>query len=176
MESHALLPLPSVTLPFIVQLVKTSGFQRNSKWERRIQIPNQISLISTACVPLRPTIDDEPEARKLTVFDQQAMRRTAWDCIWIHDRDLDLEDIESQATKLVEQESKVKIMEYNGAFGGPDDIKADRLSSSIIGGKRRGKTAAGDETSDWGTDGLGVKVWLRRTIIYQLINLEERID
>jgi hypothetical protein len=99
------------------------------------------------------------------------MRRTAWDYIWIHERDLDLENIEAQARNLAEMEMSVSV-EHDGEFQGPSELKTGGTST---GQRRRGKVVA-DESSDWGTDGVGVKVWLRRTIIYQLINLEERME
>lgn len=150
--------------------INRSGFQRNAKWERRFQIPNQISIISTACVPLRPNEGDEAEARKLTVFDQQAMRRTAWDYIWIDDRDLDLANLDSLVAAMeLENKNKGKQPErYGHDWNGPSEMK---MGSVDVNGGPGGV----DETSHWGTDGVGVKVWLRRTIIYQLINLMERI-
>jgi hypothetical protein len=130
-------------------------------------------LISAACVPLRPNEGDEAEARKLTVFDQQAMRRTAWDHIWIDERDLELDTIEAQAAKLEEERGKGKQPEgyvNGGVWTGPSELKGgDTITTATTNSKGI------DETSYWGTDGVGVKVWLRRTIIYQLINLMERI-
>src|SRR5436190_192122 len=63
--------------------VESSGFHRNSKWERRIQNPNQAVLISASCVPLRPDETPDEEIAKILVFDQKSMRRTAWNHIWI---------------------------------------------------------------------------------------------
>ena len=152
------------------------GFQRDTKWERRIQIPGQVSIISTACVPLRPNEGDEAEARKLTVFDQQAMRRTAWDYIWIDDRDLNLADIETQAARseneqLSKPDKGKQPEQYGGWTAGGSETKLEEKMAELTtnGG------GAIDETSHWGTDGAGVKVWLRRTIIYQLTNLMERM-
>ena len=131
-------------------------------------------MISAACVPLRPNEGDEAEARKLTVFDQQAMRRTAWDYIWIHDRDLEMDKLEEQAAKLEEEaqnRAKGKQPERyaNNGWIGPSEMKMGDVSTTTTNSKGI------DESSYWGTDGIGVKVWLRRTIIYQLINLMERI-
>jgi len=129
-------------------------------------------LISAACVPLRPNEGDEAEARKLTVFDQQAMRRTAWDNIWIDERDLELDKIEEQAAKLDEERNKGKQPEYANGWNGPSEMKGgDTANTTVTTTNSKGI----DESSYWGTDGVGLKVWLRRTIIYQLINLMERI-
>jgi len=154
------------------------GFQRDTKWERRIQIPGQVSVISAACVPLRPNEGDEAEARKLTVFDQQAMRRTAWDYIWIDDRELSLADIETQAARSDEQYKPDKGKQpeqYGGSWaaGAASEIKLEEKMAELTVNTTNGGPI--DETSHWGTDGAGVKVWLRRTIIYQLTNLMERI-
>jgi len=175
MESHSIPPVFSV-FPFLYSaLTLDRGFARDTKWERRIQIPGQVSVISTACVPLRPNEGDEAEARKLTVFDQQAMRRTAWDYIWIDDRELNVADIETQAARSDEQYKPDKGKQpeqYGGnwAAGGASEAKLEEKMAELT-------TNGGeiDETSHWGTDGVGVKVWLRRTIIYQLTNLMERI-
>jgi hypothetical protein len=147
-------------------MLTSSGFQRDAKWERRFQIPNQISLISTACVPLRPNEGDEAEARKLTVFDQQAMRRTAWDYIWV---DVNLADIQAQLAILEALEEKGKQPEH------PDSFHWNPTSPAKMVDGKTSSAAGVDETSHWGIEGVGVKVWLRRTIIYQLINLVERI-
>jgi hypothetical protein len=165
--NHSLYFLSLAYIHFKQSINISRGFQRDAKWERRFQIPNQISLISTACVPLRPNEGDEAEARKLTVFDQQAMRRTAWDYIWI---DLNLADIEQQVARL-EEESKLDKGKQPERYEwtGPSEVKMTDVKISPM------DTNGVNETSYWGTDGVGVKVWLRRTIIYQLINLMERI-
>jgi len=85
------------------------------------------------------------------------MRRTAWDYIWIAENDLDFDNIEAQAAKLEEEQSLPQPVSTE------DKGKQPEADSDI------------DESSHWGTDGVGVKVWLRRTVIYQLINLMERI-
>jgi len=100
------------------------------------------------------------------------MRRTAWDYIWIDERDLELTTLEEQAAKLEEERGKGKQRDRypNGGWVGPSEMKGGD-TSTITTADSKGV----DETSHWGTDGVGVKVWLRRTIIYQLINLMERI-
>jgi hypothetical protein len=158
MESHLVFIIPRV---YPLTIPNVSGFTRGVKYERRFQIPNQIILISTACVPLKPNEDDQAEARKLTAFAQQAMRRTAWDYIWI---DLDLDDIEAQVAQrqLDNKGKQPEQITEEAEWGGPSDMKGQVDVNGI------------DESSHWGTDGVGVKVWLRRTIIYQLSNLMER--
>jgi hypothetical protein len=158
MESHLVFIISRVYPPAIPNV---SGFTRGVKYERRFQIPNQIILISTACVPLKPNEDDQAEARKLTAFAQQAMRRTAWDYIWI---DLDLDDIEAQVAQrqLDNKGKQPEQVTEEAEWGGPSDMRGQVDVNGI------------DESSHWGTDGVGVKVWLRRTIIYQLSNLMER--
>lgn len=98
------------------------------------------------------------------------MRRTAWDYIWIDDRDLDLANLDSLVAAMeLENKDKGKQPErYGHDWNGPSEMKMGSVSVN-------GGLGGVDETSHWGTDGVGVKVWLRRTIIYQLINLMERI-
>jgi hypothetical protein len=92
------------------------------------------------------------------------MRRTAWDCIWV---DLDLVALEQEAAAIdVELNNKGKqVGQFGHDWNGPSEMKIGEISTN--GGI--------DETSHWGVEGVGVKVWVRRTIIYQLINLMERI-
>lgn len=91
------------------------------------------------------------------------MRRTAWDYIWISDRDINVDEIEAESARL--EKGKQPEGSADGVGGDSSEVKASE-----------GPTEDGiDESSHWGTDGLGLKVWLRRTIIYQLINLMERI-
>ena len=143
-----------------------SGFTRNAKWERRFQIPNQIILISTACVPLKPNEDDAAEARKLTAFAQQAMRRTAWDSAWV---DIDIDALEAEIASKPTQSmlDKGKLPERAQNWGGPSDLKG---KVDVVDDEMDDV----EESNPWGVEGVGVKVWLRRTIIYQLSNLMER--
>ena len=92
------------------------------------------------------------------------MRRTAWDYVWV---DLDLVALEQEvAAREAEPSNKGKHVDRFGHdWSGPSEMKVGEFSTNgVI-----------DETSHWGVEGVGVKVWVRRTIIYQLINLMERI-
>src|SRR5208282_6832765 len=82
MESYNTILITSVH-PLLFSVVDSSGFHRDSKWERRIHNPNQAVLISASCVPLRPDEAPDEEIAKILVFDQKSMRRTAWNHVWI---------------------------------------------------------------------------------------------
>ena len=186
MESYNAVLITSVHPLFSV--VHRSGFHRDSKWERRIHNPNQAALISASCVPLRPDEAPDDEIAKILVFDQKSMRRTAWNHIWIPHSQVGLvepdaeepvyppneEEQDDEAMENAENEGhgpsssadKGKQPEQNGV---DENIGEVNMSNEII-----MTTGNVDEDADWGLQGRGLKVWLRRTFIFQLMSMVDR--
>lgn len=191
-ESYNAFLITSVEAPS-VSVINSSGFHRDSKWERRIHNPNQAVLISASCVPLRPDEAPDEEIAKILVFDQKSMRRTAWNHVWIphsqvgltepdaeepvypqkeqeqeqsqaHVKEMD--DLENEGHGLSSSADKGKHPEQNGA---DENMAGVNMSNDVI-----MTTGNVDEDADWGFQGRGLKVWLRRTFIFQLMSLVDR--
>ena len=165
-----------------------SGFHRDSKWERRIQNPNQAVLISAACVPLRTDDSPDEEIAKILVFDQKPMRRTAWSHIWIPYAQIGLPGPDPEEPEYPpdpteesphanpeeqmhdQEDGKGKEVEHhNGIDNTVNDAKWEEfMQTNAITPERI------TEDADWGLQGMGLKVWLRRTFIFQLMSLADR--
>ena len=190
MESYNTVLITSVH-PLLFSVVDSSGFHRDSKWERRIHNPNQAVLISASCVPLRPDEAPDEEIAKILVFDQKSMRRTAWNHVWIphsqvglaepdpeepeypqkeqeqdHAHDEEMENSENEGHGPSSTADKGKQPERNGV---DENMGGVNMSNEIT-----ITTGNVDEDADWGLQGRGLKVWLRRTFIFQLMSMMDR--
>ena len=181
MESYNTFLITSVH-PLLFSVVDRSGFHRDSKWERRIHNPNQAVLVSASCVPLRPDEAPDDEIAKILVFDQKSMRRTAWNHIWIphsqvdlaepdaeepvYPQDEEIDNSENEAHGSSSSADKGKQPERNGVH---DHMGEVNMNNEII--MTTGNVA---EDADWGLQGRGLKVWLRRTFIFQLMSMVDR--
>ena len=136
-------------------------------------------------MPLRTDDAPEEEISKILVFDQKSMRRTAWSHIWIPYHQIGLagpdpeepeyppdstEESPPIAAATTEEGEEMaeegKGAEHNGIA---NDVKLDELTqNNAITSERVA------EDADWGLHGRGLKVWLRRTFIFQLMSLADR--
>jgi hypothetical protein len=191
MESYNTLLITSVH-PHLFS-VDSSGFHRDSKWERRIHNPNQAVLISASCVPLRPDEAPDDEIAKILVFDQKSMRRTAWNHVWIPHAQVGLAEPDAEEPVYPESEQPQEQPQENSHNEEMEDSENEGHAPSSDKGKQPEQNGvdenmgganmsneiimtAGnvDEDADWGLQGRGLKVWLRRTFIFQLMSMVDR--
>jgi hypothetical protein len=184
---HTMYFLLLAFFPVSKSILICSGFHRDSKWERRIQNPNQSVLISAACVPLRSDDAPEEEIAKILVFDQKSMRRTAWSHIWIPYHQIGLQGPDPEEPEYPpdpeeppkpedeemengeDNKAKEAKEEHNGIDNAVNDPRWEEfLRSNAI------STERVEEDADWGLHRRGLKVWLRRTFIFQLMSLSDR--
>jgi hypothetical protein len=163
MEPHPLFPLVIVPQPpLLLDLGSNgSGFSHNSKWEKRIQSANQTVIISASCVPLRPDDAPEEEFAKILVFDQKPMRRTAWNHIWIPYDQIGLESLKSASPPAPPPAPQPTS----------PPAEADKIPEGVA--PTTGSEPVGPDTT-WGIPDQGLKVWLRRTFIFQLMSVPDR--
>ena len=192
MESYNTLLITSVH-PLLFSVVDCSGFHRDSKWERRIHNPNQAVLISASCVPLRPDEAPDDEIAKILVFDQKSMRRTAWNHVWIPHSQVGLAEPDAEEPVYQENEQPQEQPQENSHNEEMEDSENEGHGPSTDKGKQPERNGvdenmggvnmsneitmtAGnvDEDADWGLQGRGLKVWLRRTFIFQLMSMVDR--
>ena len=83
------------------------------------------------------------------------MRRTAWDCFWLDRNEINLEGIDFHALDAETQDSKMRGVETSKG----DTPEAEKRKDRAKAGKKR-----------W-TSGTKLKVWVRRTLVYQLVNV-----
>jgi len=159
------------------------GFSKNSKWERRILSARQTILLSVAIERLRPEDVPEGEIAKILVFVQRAMRQTAWNHLWIPYADIGLpgpdpeepeypepefDDDDEPSTSRLDKGKEIESStdNYNNNSHHEDEEMLEISHTHIA--KREYPVPL---DSDWGPDRRGLKVWLRRTFIFQLLNL-----
>jgi hypothetical protein len=161
MEPYPLFPL-IIVVPLLTLGSNPSGFSHISKWEKRIQSANQTVIISASCVPLRPDDAPEEEFAKILVFDQKPMRRTAWNHIWIPYDQIGLESIKSASPSVPGPAHEPKSA----------SAEADKVPDGVPSTAENEEAVGLDAT--WGIPDQGLKVWLRRTFIFQLMSVPDR--
>ena len=163
-----------------------SGIPAGKKWDRRIHIPGHSLLASFAFADA--TDFDAAELQKLTTFDNQAMRRTSWDSIYVPKSEIDLDLIETEAAKHVFYEPppakprnvdkgkqpEPDILSENGIpRPHPPGTDADQFfPEALVADVSMNEKP---ESSLWVMEGEGFRVELRRTVSLWLHNVAETV-
>lgn len=162
-----------------------SGIPAGKKWDRRIHIPGHSLLASFAFADA--TDFDAAELQKLTTFDNQAMRRTSWDSIYIPQSEIDLDLIEAEAAKHVFYEpppakpridkgkqSEQDMLSENGMpRPHPPGTEADQIFPEAL--VADASMNERPESIMWVMQGEGLRVELRRTVSLWLHNVAETV-
>ena len=115
------------------------------------------------------------------------MRRTAWNHIWIPHAQVGLEepDAEEPIYPVIENDEKqpdanedeheqVDVQDAPNVDKGKQPEQNGVDMEDVERSKIVTTTGNFNEDADWGLQGRGLKVWLRRTFIFQLMSLVER--
>ena len=163
-----------------------SGIPAGKKWDRRIHIPGHSLLASFAFADA--TDFDAAELQKLTTFDNQAMRRTSWDSIYIPKSEIDLDLIEAEAARLAfyEPPSANPRKVDKGKEPEPEPVPENGIPRPHPPGTEAEQffpealvadPSMNDkpESTLWVMEGEGLRVELRRTVSLWLHNVAETV-
>jgi hypothetical protein len=114
-----------------------------------VQAPGQAQINSFACVKFEP----DGDSKNMAALDNYSMRRTAWDCFWLDRNELNLDGIDFHTIDA----DTPAADKMDGVETSKEDSSEER-AKDFIRRKRR-------------TMGTTLKIWVRRTIIYQLVNV-----
>jgi hypothetical protein len=135
-------------------MVNESGFKPGVAWDRRVQSPDQTIITSFACIKFEP----DGDSRNMAALDNYSMRRTGWDCFWLDRNEINLEGIDFYAAGLEDDKAQ------DSKNPGVESEKGDSLAVE------KPKDSARNRKKRW-TSGTKLKVWVRRTLVYQLVNV-----
>jgi len=111
------------------------------------------------------------------------MRRTAWNHIWIPYDQIGLEDSSSQsplhsplsALPPTPQTPLSPQSPPSAATGAATDgNEAEQGHDGVVAAETIARNEPFLTDADWGVAGQGLKIWLRRTFIFQLMSMPDR--
>jgi len=111
------------------------------------------------------------------------MRRTAWNHIWIPYDQIGLEDSKSQSPPHSPVSALPRTPQTPSSPQSPPNLaegvategfEAEKDHDGDVAAETMATTEPFSPDADWGIGDQGLKIWLRRTFIFQLMSIPDR--